>query len=240
MHLSNVSLYGKEVSSEILSFLTCMEVDGSGFLDLWDEGQSLCTVVRVISDSSDLWVSRVYHKRINSCTERERKKNEYLRKQALSQDGNNLYDQISKIVQLFFNNTKVFKENFDERNIMLVIPQCIYTYCLWIYAPKQRGIEWFVNNFTQFIIRKELCLKGLIGVKYGRLIWHGNQTWTVDSLFQASTGTMFNGFLGFFVSNRKNFKSQAFYFWCYFINYQKNKSEISQFITDTFRDFCEY
>lgn len=34
MHLSNVSLYGKEVSSEILSFLTCMEVDGSGFLDL--------------------------------------------------------------------------------------------------------------------------------------------------------------------------------------------------------------
>lgn len=62
--------------------------------------------------------------------ERERKKNEYLRKQALSQDGNNLYDQISKIVQLFFNNTKVFKENFDERNIMLVIPQCIYTYCL--------------------------------------------------------------------------------------------------------------
>lgn len=144
--------------------------------------------------------------------QREREKKKWISKKASLITRNNLYDQISKIVQLFFNNTKVFKENFDERNIMLVIPQCIYTYCLWIYAPKQRGIEWFVNNFTQFIIRKELCLKGLIGVKYGRLIWHGNQTWTVDSLFQASTGTMFNRFFLYQIArilNHKHFTSDV-------------------------------
>lgn len=46
-----------------------------------------------------------------------------------------------KLFQLFFNNTRVFKENFDERNIMLVISQCIYTLLMNVqFMPKNKEV----------------------------------------------------------------------------------------------------